>query len=68
MPTEQIIMIQKRLREQNQTLCKNSLLSIDNVKENKENPFIIKNAGCTNDRRNGSAYCEQCSIAWHHGK
>lgn len=46
--------------------CKNAHFLIqakDHVPEMRIFPYDIQNMGCKNKRRNGSAYCQECSDA-----
>lgn len=55
---------QKKMRDMNQQLCKNSELRVENtVNDYKTYDFQyqVMNDGCPNDRRNGSAWCQSCS-------
>lgn len=49
-------------RKEIQTVCKNSeYTDIIPVPESKSYEHTWKNNGCKNPRRNGSAYCQECS-------
>ncbi len=42
--------------------CKNAVLFIEPTKDAKELfSFTVSNKGCLNLRRNGSAWCQECS-------
>lgn len=55
------------VKKEKPLLCKNAELSVDQVEKGifnvvgKNVEFEMKNAGCANDRRSGSAYCQQCA-------
>lgn len=49
---------------QRQTFCKNAKLSIVTLTDEKDDSKVtldIQNEGCKNVRRNGSAWCQECS-------
>ena len=54
-----------------QTHCKSlKSVTIDWDKEDKDNPLALRGykllkVGCENERRNGSAYCQDCSDKHH---
>lgn len=48
----------KETSDLSRLLCKNADLSIV---VNKEQKFEAHNLGCNNPRRDGSAYCKECS-------
>ncbi len=45
------------------TLCKNQINTLHKEDDTEEGiyEYTPTNIGCTNQRRNGSAYCQECS-------
>ena len=44
----------KKMNKEKNTLCKNAEVSLGEK-------FEVLNTGCPNHRRNGSAWCQECS-------
>ena len=56
-------------RKEMATVCKNSnYTGIIPVEGSKEYEHTWSNSGCKNPRRNGSAYCQECSNKHHEEK
>ena len=57
-----------QMRKQRQQTCKASNFSVkegDKDYEKQTFDYSIENTGCTNPRRNGSAWCQSCSDKHH---
>lgn len=55
--------INRDLRMRKRVGCKNINLSVE-LDKDAPGGYVITPSGCQNERRTGSAYCEDCSIKY----
>ena len=56
---------EKQARQMMQSYCKGTKVKVVEKTIQSRGFYKFKKTGCKNERRNGSAWCEQCSVAHH---